>query len=199
MHAFDAAPPACARSPRQMSSTWTIGRQGVPSLSIRISFVVQASPQRLLRTTSKRIRGDAPQAVALRRNVGEKPSSASTRDVLLDELLALGVRGLRVERRLLVDELLVGCAVDAARRRVDEPRHAGRLGGGRRGATEPSMVDLVRDRRRELTERVVRQLGHVHDRVDTLEIRRGRGAGCPCAVVSKCTVGVVLVEPARTR
>ena len=56
---------------------WTNGRHGRPSLSIRITFSVQAWPARSLTTRSKRIRGDAPNAVALRRNVGEKPSVAS--------------------------------------------------------------------------------------------------------------------------
>ena len=34
--------------------------------------LVQANPARLFNTTSNRIRGDGPNAVALRRNVGEK-------------------------------------------------------------------------------------------------------------------------------
>src|SRR5215203_1313575 len=38
--------------------------------------VVQARPDRLFKTMSKRIRGEAPNAVALRRKVGEKLSSA---------------------------------------------------------------------------------------------------------------------------
>jgi hypothetical protein len=45
---------------RQMSSAWMSGRQGVPSLSIAITPVVQARPARLFRTMSKRIRGEAP-------------------------------------------------------------------------------------------------------------------------------------------
>jgi (S)-2-hydroxyglutarate dehydrogenase len=48
----------------------------VPSLVILISFVVHASPAKLFNTMSKRIRGDAPKAVAFRINVGEKSSSA---------------------------------------------------------------------------------------------------------------------------
>ena len=71
-----------------------------------MSFVVHARPERLLSTTSKRIRGDAPHAVALRRNVGENVVVGHQRDVALDELLALRIRRLRAERRLLVDELL---------------------------------------------------------------------------------------------
>src|SRR5215467_649847 len=60
-----------------MSRMCTIGRHGVPSLVIAIFFVVHAKPARLLRTTSKRILGDAPKAVALRRNVGQNSASAS--------------------------------------------------------------------------------------------------------------------------
>ena len=59
-----------------MSSACTSGRHGEPSLVMAISFVVHASPERLFRTMSKRMRGDAPKAVALRMNVGEKLSSA---------------------------------------------------------------------------------------------------------------------------
>src|ERR1044072_4234208 len=61
-----------------MSSTWTSGRHGVPSLVILISLVIQANPERLLRTMSNRMRGLAPKAVALRRNTGEKRASASS-------------------------------------------------------------------------------------------------------------------------
>ena len=59
--------------------------------------------------------------------VGEKSSSAMRLQVALDQRLALGVRGLRVDRRGLVD-LAVGDAVDAAGRHVDEARDAGLLG-----------------------------------------------------------------------
>src|SRR5947207_9454869 len=59
-----------------MSRACTSGRHGVPSLVILILPVVHATPARLFITRSKRIRGDAPNAVALRRNVGEKSSSA---------------------------------------------------------------------------------------------------------------------------
>src|SRR6516165_1456045 len=61
----------------QMSSIWTSGRQGVPSLVILISLLVQANPARLLRTMSNRMRGLAPKAVALRKKTGEKWASAS--------------------------------------------------------------------------------------------------------------------------
>ena len=60
-----------------MSIACTSGRHGEPSLVMAISRVVNASPDRLLSTMSKRMRGEAPNAVALRRNVGEKLSSAS--------------------------------------------------------------------------------------------------------------------------
>jgi hypothetical protein len=62
-----------------MSSACTSGRHGVPSLFIATCRVVQARPDRLLSTMSKRCRGEAPNAVALRMNVGEKSSLASAR------------------------------------------------------------------------------------------------------------------------
>ena len=48
----------------------------MPSLVIAMLRSVHASPHRLLSTMSNRILGDAPNAVALRRNDGEKSSSA---------------------------------------------------------------------------------------------------------------------------
>ena len=59
-----------------MSSTWTTGRHGLPSLIIAMRFVVQASAHRSLITMSNRMRGEGPNAVALRRNTGAKPFSA---------------------------------------------------------------------------------------------------------------------------
>ena len=64
------------RNALEISSACTSGRHGLPSLFIAILFVVQARPDKLLTTMSKRIRGDAPNAVALRMKVGEKVSSA---------------------------------------------------------------------------------------------------------------------------
>src|SRR5689334_18363198 len=60
-----------------MSRPWTSGRHGVPSEFIAIFLVVQARPDRLFSTMSNRWRGEAPKAVALRMNVGEKLSEAS--------------------------------------------------------------------------------------------------------------------------
>ncbi len=59
-----------------MSSTCTTGRQGLPSLIMAIFFTVQARPLRSLITMSKRMRGEAPYAVALRMNVTQKRPSA---------------------------------------------------------------------------------------------------------------------------
>ena len=50
-----------------MSSAWTSGRHGLPSLWSRTSPRVNAVPVRLLTTMSARSRGDEPYAVALRR------------------------------------------------------------------------------------------------------------------------------------
>ena len=81
-----------------MSSACTSGRHGVPSFVRRIPPVVHASPARLFSTTSNRIRGEAPKAVALRRKVGEKSSSASaptssSTQVLEIALAVFGRRG----------------------------------------------------------------------------------------------------------
>jgi hypothetical protein len=56
-----------ARKARLMSSMCTSGRHGVPSLSSRTCPVVIATAVRLFTTMSRRSRGDAPYAVALRR------------------------------------------------------------------------------------------------------------------------------------
>ena len=44
----------------QISSIWTSGLQGDPSLTISILPLVCANPTKLFRTISKRIRGEAP-------------------------------------------------------------------------------------------------------------------------------------------
>ena len=44
----------------QMSSTCTMGRQGLPSLTMAIFFCVEASAHRSLSTMSKRMRGEGP-------------------------------------------------------------------------------------------------------------------------------------------
>ena len=49
-----------ARMASQMSPTCTIGRHGLPSEVMLITPVVQAKPDRLFSTMSKRIRGDGP-------------------------------------------------------------------------------------------------------------------------------------------
>src|SRR3989442_6384394 len=59
-----------------ISKPCTNGRHGVPSLVILISRVVHARPAKLFSTISNLILGEAPYAVAFRRNVGEKLLSA---------------------------------------------------------------------------------------------------------------------------
>src|SRR5271165_3122643 len=53
-----------------------MGRQGVPSLLMRMRPVVKAEATKSLSTMSSRSRGDAPYAVAFLMNVGLKFSSA---------------------------------------------------------------------------------------------------------------------------
>ncbi len=60
-----------------MSAAWTSGRHGEPSLWSRTSPAVSAAPVRLLTTMSARSLGLEPYAVALRRYVGLKSSSAN--------------------------------------------------------------------------------------------------------------------------
>ena len=103
----------------QMSSTWTTGRQGLPSLTMAMRLVVHANAHRSLITMSNRMRGEGPYAVALRRNTGEKPLPAIGR-LALDANLAFRIRGLRIRARGLVEEVAGAGAVDAARRGVDE-------------------------------------------------------------------------------
>ena len=67
----------------------------------------------------------------------------------------------------------------------------------RRGDVQRApVVDLAGHVRRELAERIVRELGHVHDGVDTRRNRLGRGGGCPYDD-STVTVGASYSRPAR--
>src|SRR6266481_8471882 len=59
-----------------MSRMCTMGRQGVPSLFTYTRPVVYADATRSFKTISRRSRGDTPYAVAFRREVGLKCSSA---------------------------------------------------------------------------------------------------------------------------
>ena len=159
-----------------MSRACTSGRHGDPSLVIAIRLVVQARPDRLFSTMSKRIRGLAPNAVAFRRKVGEKSSSAMA-DSRARPAPCTGRRTSAATRAGLVDGA-VGDAVDAAGGHVDEPRHPGglrQLGQVHRA----SVVDVVGDVTDQVADRVVGQLRHVHDGVHALEVREARAGGCP--------------------
>src|SRR6516162_2004372 len=84
----------------QISSMWTSGRQGVPSLVILISLVVQANPARLLRTMSNRMRGLTPKCRGVTQEYREIHVGECA-DIALDQYLAPGIGGLRIGRRLL--------------------------------------------------------------------------------------------------
>ena len=148
-----------------------MGRHGVPSLVIAMKPVVRARPARLLSTRSKRMRGDAPKTVALRRNVGEKSSSAIAPTSRSTSVLHVAYAVCGLVGRRLVDVFVGGDAIDAARRRVDEPRDAGRL-GERREMDGSLVVDVVGDLRRQLTDRVVGELRHVDHRVESGDVGR---------------------------
>ena len=126
-----------ARSPCAMSSACTSGRHGVPSLIIAIRFgrprqagqVVQHDVEPHPRRGAER--GRVAQEGRREVVVGHAPT------VALDERLALGVRGLRVDGRGLVDVARRRHAVDAARRHVDEALDPCRLGQRRPAAPSP--------------------------------------------------------------
>jgi hypothetical protein len=95
------------------------------------------------------------------------------RDVALDQDLALGVGGERLERRRLGAVGVGRRAVDAARRHVDEPLDT-RLPGHRRQRDAAAVVDLERHVRVELAQRIVRQLGEVDHRVEAAQVVDGQ-------------------------
>ena len=77
----------------------------------------------------------------------------------------MDVRGLGAVR-------VAGGAVDAAGRHVDEALDAGLPGEGGQ-ADAAVVVDLERDVRVELADRIVRQLGKVDDRVEAAQVLHG--------------------------
>ena len=92
----------------------TMGRQGVPSLFTYIRPVVYADATRSFKTISSRRRGDAPYAVAFRREVGLKCSSASFDRSRSTKTFGLAVRSHRIKWRGLVVEFVPCCTVCAA-------------------------------------------------------------------------------------
>src|SRR6516164_3849795 len=136
---------------------------------MRTSLVVHASPARLLRTISNRMRGLAPNAVALRRNTGEKsvsanaPTSRSTR------------------------------TLHAARGGIDKAPDAGRLACPRQ-ADRAEVVDRVSRALVQLAEGVVRQFSQMHNRVEPFDVLRGNSPHIP-GEGQRPRAGIV-VEPA---
>jgi hypothetical protein len=65
---------SAATDARQMSSAWTMGRHGVPSLLMSTFPVATAQAVKLFKTMSQRSRGETPYAVALRKSTGENSS-----------------------------------------------------------------------------------------------------------------------------
>ncbi len=86
--------------------------------------------------------------------------------------LALGIRGLRVDRRALVD-LTVSDAIDRTTAHVDEAPDAGLLGDVGH-VRRTLVVDVVGDRADQVAGRVVGQLGHGDDRVHPVQVCRGQ-------------------------
>src|SRR6266545_1332999 len=116
-----------------------------------------------------------PGGEAIGRGVGqirrEEGVVGQRRDLLLCEHLRAAVGRDRVERCVLVEEVLVPLAVETARRREEEARHTGLLRF--RGQADGSeVVHVVRRLRAEVAHRVVRDRRQVEDRVEAAEISR---------------------------
>ena len=131
-----------------MSRMCTSGRHGEPSLCSSTLPVVTACPTRLLTTMSARRRRDTPYAVALRRYTGENVSSASSLTSCSTRTFdsPYGVTGLNGGR--LVEQVVAAGAVQAARRREQEPLDAGRPWRPSREAHRGVQVDVVGQLRR---------------------------------------------------
>ena len=128
-----------SRNAREMSSMWTSGRHGVPSL-LSMTLPVGHGPRRqVVDDDVEASRGETPYAVALRRKTGLNSVVGQRRDVALGEHLGLAVRRDRAAaRRDSSSRSSPRGAVVAARRREQEARDAGVLGqrapaGPRRG------------------------------------------------------------------
>ena len=137
-----------------------------PDLPVVIAIAV-----RLFTTMSSRSRGEAPYAVALRRYVGLKVSSASFGQLLLGQRLGLAVRRDREHLGVLGDGFGAGRAVQAAGRREHEPLDARVLGRrARRSASRRRFIEYVAALF-EMPERVVGQRGQADHRVVPRELR----------------------------
>ena len=96
--------------------------------------------------------------------------------------------------RLGLEVIAVADAVDAARGGVDETRYAGAY--RRLGQVDRSdVIDLIGNRRLVLTERIVGELGEVHDRVKALQIALGDLADVFVEARRKSS-GLIVVQPA---
>ena len=94
-------------------------------------------------------------------------------DVAFHQNLRLAVGGDRIQGGGLVQEIVAGSAVSAARGREDEARYA-RLFRESCQLHRGKVVDVVGELRIEIPERIVRQCGQVHDRIEAPEIRHGQ-------------------------
>ena len=104
-------------------------------------------------------------------------------DIALHEHLALGVCRQGLEPGRLRAVLVAPRTVDAARGHVDEPLHAG-FPGECREPDAAEVVDLEGDVRVELPDRIIRELGKMHDGIESAQVLHRQ-------------VPDVLVEPGR--
>ena len=167
-----------------MSRMWTNGRHGRPSLSIRITFSVQAWPGEIVHHEVEAHPRRSPERGRVAQERRREVIGRERRHVPLDQHLAFGVRGQRLDLRGLDAVRRAGRAVHAARRHVDEALDPG-LPGQRGEPHAAEVVDLERDLRIQRTDRVVRQLGQVDDRV------------VPAQILDSVTLPDVLRNPRR--
>src|ERR1700720_2745974 len=91
-------------------------------------------------------------------------------DIAFDQHLTFGISGLRIGRRLLVTiAAVLGRTIDTARRGIHKARDAGLLASPRQGY-RAEVINGVSRALVQLAERVVRQLGQMHDRVEPFDV-----------------------------
>ena len=110
---------------------------------------------------------------------GAEAVAREARNVPLRPDLRLAIGGDGIERSRLVDQVLAGTAVVAARGREHESLDAGLL-GERGDAHAGVMVDGVGRLRIEIAQRIIGQGRQMQDGIDALEVRRPQRPAHPC-------------------
>ena len=185
----------CAKL-RATSSTWTTGRHGLPSLKTVTMPVVKAAPHEVVEDGVE----SHPRRHAVDGAVAEEGRREPVVGQLRERHLALDLRarvlGLRIERRLLVDDLGRRQPVHDAGRGEEEPPHSG-LSGELREPHGRVVVDLLRPALVEVPDRVVAESGEVDDGVEAVDVVGRRRRGCPCASPGSSTESGTSVQSAK--